>query len=234
MHTDALSGDRREIRLLAAEAPQAQRQRAHLERQRYALGLLRRYLQGHVLADLRAAAFAVQALVDGEDAHVGQQRLAELAGLAAFRSLGGHRPLDREDDIDEVAGEHEAGDTRGAVDRDRHGALAGIEDGGEEALFAGMDNARTGDRLAGIKMRPDDGARQILLAGLALDQVGFGQPLTRPRPPFQFLRLDEGSRRHRLLGDKDLGRRRRRRDGRRSRFHHDLLAGEPAVDQQGG
>ncbi len=146
--------------------------------------------------------------------------------------FGGDGPLDRENDVDEIAGEHEAGDARRAVDGDRHRALAGIEDRREKALFARMDDARRGDRLAGVEVRADDRARQVLLAGLALDQVGLGQTFLRPRPPLQLVRLDEGPRRHGLLGDQDLGRRRRGGDSRRLRLHRDLLAGKPAVHQE--
>ena len=117
-HLDLAGGDRAlQLGIVVGERPQRQRQLADGLRDRDLLGDLRRRLEGDRgdgLGDLIARFVArVEALVDGEDADVADDRL----GGAQRRAVAAARDLLGQDEVDAVAREDEAGDAAGRGDR---------------------------------------------------------------------------------------------------------------------
>ena len=161
------------LRRRIGDAAQSQGQPvAHLLGDGDDLRLLRRQLERRGLADDGVAACAIllgdllDRLVDGQHAHVVEDRLGHVFGTAgARRSLvdsPGH------DDVDVVVGQDEAAGAGIGRDPDGDGALALRQDGRHEAAI-GADQLGVADRLAGIEAGAGDGADDGRL-GLARDR----------------------------------------------------------------
>ena len=202
------------------KAPQCERERAELARDRERLGLARVELDRGGLADYRAlAVLLLDRLVDCQHAHVDENDLADvnLHAGALFR-----RPIAaREDDVDVVVGQDEsAGSGLGRnFERDREHARG--QDGCHIAATRAFDQLGFADGLAGGKRRARDRARELLdgVRPLALANERRSGSGRRPHLPAQVLRAHRVAQADIGAGDQDVGRfdLRHRRRGRRIR-----------------
>src|SRR5689334_4230571 len=100
-----------------------------------------------------------------------------LYGLLAVFLLARH--LQREDQVDVVAGIDEAGDTRSGCHIDGDGAVAGVEHRGKEAAVPWPHQACLGHWLAVADAAADDGADEILELALTLDDIALRDAVGR-------------------------------------------------------
>jgi hypothetical protein len=100
-----------------------------------------------------------------------------------------------------VTRKDQAGVAGGLVYRHRDGTQARIENGGQKAAFAWLDDVAIRDRLAFRGGTAQNGAGHILDGALALNDVAVGKGDIRPFLPAHAIRLDELASAQALGGD---------------------------------
>src|SRR5262245_25267466 len=136
----------------------------------------------------RLAALAFELLVDCKHPNVVQHRLGSLLwGRIAFGAGG--RESFRNQDIDLITGEYQAGDAGGGGDRHRDGAHARTQYRGEKAAAAGCDDLGFGDRFARDERVAGYPTGKILYFFSTVLDIGLPDAPLGPRLPGKIRRL---------------------------------------------
>src|SRR4029079_452086 len=172
---DVPSGNRPlEVRRVVGNRAQRQRQRTDALRDRDLLGDARSDFERDVGEGLHLGLAVVilfgDALVGREHAQVADDRLRDLEG----RAVAAAADRLRENHVDMVTRENEAGDARRDVHWNGDGTHAGAKRRGEEATVLWADERAARDRLTGRDLVANDRAEQLLgiAVRLSLDIIG--------------------------------------------------------------
>ena len=115
----------------------------------------------------------------------------------------GHRPHSgigagvgealRQDHVDLVAGQDQAGGALRRIDRDRYGAGAGLDGRGEKLTFVGPDHLGHDQRFASGEFAPHDGADKFRFRNLAAHQIARANVLGSDFLPADVLGAQQGA-----------------------------------------